>query len=127
MGKYQSLADVLGVEDPLTREAPVVDIHPEKLTAKEFSRRILHSKEYRDSIIRRIYADELPPAIECRLYDYAFGRPVEKVEVADTTQKFTEYTIEQLEERALNLAQLAREMRRGQTLLDPTSDDETVN
>jgi hypothetical protein len=106
----ESLADFLGVRDP--RKAD--DDKPKKITRKvisEFAREILSSEEYRASLLRRIFLDELPPAVELLLYHYAHGKPVEKVEVKDTTIAVENMTAEQCEERALFLVEYARRMR----------------
>lgn len=122
-GPIRSLADVLGINDPQKpagEDTPVVDPKlPARMTAKQLSREVLNSKQYRESLLRRIIMGELPPAVECKLMDYAWGRPVEKVQVEDTTRRFEKASIDQLEERALYLAGLAREMRKEQPEATP--------
>lgn len=81
------------------------------MTAAAFSKEILDSVQYRESLLRRIIMDELPPAIEVLLYHYAHGKPVERVEVKDTTDSLEHLTVEQLEEQAMRLAETARQMR----------------
>jgi hypothetical protein len=77
MARLQTLADFLGTEpSPLEEEG--VDVTT--LTVKEFCRGVLTSREYRQSILDRVTRGTLPPAIECRMYDYAYGKPVEHVE-----------------------------------------------
>lgn len=102
----KSLADTLGLNTP---EAPTQA--PQKLTAKALSKKILQSPEYIASIIRRITLDTLPAAVECKLYDYAFGKPVDKVEVKDTTDHLESMSSEELEARAMALAALAAKLR----------------
>lgn len=80
-------------------------------SAKVISRTLLNSSEYRQSLVDRISLGELPPAVECKLWEYAYGKPIDRVEVKDTTPSLGQLTAEQLEERALRLAQLARQMR----------------
>lgn len=80
-------------------------------TGKEFSQKIVNSREYRQSLLRRLMADTLAPAVECRLLDHALGKPLERVEVEDKTIRLDQYTVEQLEERAMLLATLARRIR----------------
>lgn len=84
---------------------------PTLKSAKAISRKLLESPEYQASLIRRIASDSLPAAVECKLYDYAYGKPVDKVEVKDTTESLEHMTSEQLEARAMALATLARKMR----------------
>lgn len=106
----KSLADVLGLNTPssATTEASTT---PRKLTAKAFSKAILESADYAASIQRRILADTLPPAVEVKLYEYAYGKPVDKVEVRDKTNPLEELTMEQLETRAMKLAALVAKLR----------------
>jgi hypothetical protein len=110
----QSLADFLGVIDPQNPDGDPVDRSDssfERMTRKDFCRKVLASREYRESLMRRIILGALPPAIEQLLYYYAEGKPVERVEHKDTTNAFEHLSIDQLEERAMFLARVAREMR----------------
>lgn len=110
----KSLADALGVASP---QPDTKKQEPRPQTAKAISRDLLNSLEYRVSLIRRIESDTLPAAVECKLYEYAYGKPVDRVEVKDTTSKLEEMTSEELEARAMALATLARRMREG--TIDP--------
>lgn len=81
--KFQSLADVLGTspigtpdEAKLDEFDKLVDID----SVEDFCRGILNSAEYRRSILHRIHLGILPAAIELRFYDYAHGKPAERVE-----------------------------------------------
>lgn len=78
----RSLYDVL---HPELAGTDVSDDAPprHKLTAKTFSKGILESPEYRDSLFRRITNDTLPSAVECRILDHVFGKPVEHVEMRE--------------------------------------------
>jgi hypothetical protein len=79
----KSLADILGVPDPQQPDAPVVPFELDLLSpdaAQTFSIEVLNSAQYRESLLRRILMDELPAAVECKLMDYAWGKPVERVE-----------------------------------------------
>ena len=120
MEKFQSLADFLGVQDPVTKEAPSEPSRPNaRLTAKAFCKQILESKDYRDSLVRRIVMDELPPAVEVLLYHYAHGKPVERVEVKDTTDPLEDFTPEQLEERAARLLEIAQALAKDEDHVEP--------
>jgi len=77
MKKIQTLAEFLGTEDAYS--APL-DETREEMSVKDFCRGILTSREYRQSIRDRIALGNLPPAVELRLYDYAYGKPPDKVE-----------------------------------------------
>lgn len=111
MEKFQSLADFLGVQDPVQPELPVQPPPSLKITVKGFCKGILSSVQYRESLMRRIIMDELSPAVECMLWDRAHGKTVEKMEFKDTTDPLEELTIEQLEERAVKLLEVARRLR----------------
>lgn len=106
----QSLADALGCQDPLDKEKPVKPV-PFRTSAKAFARDIVSSSTYRESIARRVLMDELPPAVEVLLLHYAYGKPVERLEVETTSTDLSAMSVEQLESRALRLAGLARTLR----------------
>lgn len=89
----KTLADSLGLTQPA---APAPDTAPTKQSAKTLAKGILESSEYRRSIERRITSDTLPPAVECKLYDYAYGKPVDKVEIKDVTNRLEAMSDEQL-------------------------------
>lgn len=112
----QSLADFLGARP--TGPEPEGEAAPRKslssMSARAICRAILSSDEYRKSLLDRITLGELAPAVECRLWDYGYGKPVDRVEVKDTTQRFAQLSAEELEARALHLAQLARQVRETQ-------------
>lgn len=104
----KTLADALGlpsVEEEMRQRAAggtvsdTLDQEPETLTAKEFAKRILNSREYRQSIKDRISLHALPPGLEVLLYHYAFGKPVDKLEVNDTTVSLDNVSLDSLKER----------------------------
>lgn len=96
---------------PEESAAQAVSAESAPKSARAISRKLLESSEYQASLIRRIASDSLPAAVECKLYDYAYGKPVDKVEIKDTTDSLEHMTSEQLEARAMALATLARKMR----------------
>lgn len=122
MAEFKSLADFLGVEDPVTKQLPSSPGPSPKLTVKDFCKEVLRSPQYRESLLRRIIMDELPPAVECMMYDRAYGKTVEKVEWKDTTDPIESLTIEQLEDRAMKLLEVARNLRK--ELSAPHDDEE---
>jgi hypothetical protein len=76
----QSLAEFLGTV-PVPAQAaddPVPDY--EGLPAKAFADAVLNSKEFRQYVLNGLTLGELPAAIICRLMDYAWGKPVDRVE-----------------------------------------------
>lgn len=56
---------------------------PNKATTeiKAFFRGVLESDEYRESLKARLLAGEVAPALEALAYHYAYGKPVERVEM----------------------------------------------
>lgn len=119
----RTLADVLGVKDPENKEAPEPTEPPKKLSAKALSRELLNSKQYRASLLRRILADDLPPAVECRLMDYAWGKPIEKVEVDDKRKQLEQMSTQELRERAALLVDLATKIERHDVLIEDDNDE----
>lgn len=108
----QSLAEFLGVQDGiLESDRPITEAPHEDLTDEQLCRKILQSQEYRQSVFNRVLSGTLPPAVEAMIWDRAYGKPVKRIEVKDTTNALEALTVEQLEERALFLAGLARRMR----------------
>src|SRR6185295_14883674 len=96
----KSLADVLGVPDPREPEhVTQVTAKNFKLTAKAFCKEVLDSRQYRESLMRRIITDSLPPAVEQLLYYYGHGKPVDRIEVKETGADLSELTPAQLEQR----------------------------
>lgn len=128
----RNLAEMLGIQDPRLDpnhqpqpEVPVVG----DLDAKAFARMVINSTQYRESIMRRILFDELPPAVETKLMDYAWGRPTERVEITDNRNRFEDMSSEQLEQHALYLASLLRQIqerdrRLGTSTGDSSGDEE---
>lgn len=57
---------------------------PNKATRqiKEFGEKLFKSREYRDSITKRIL-DGRAPAVEIHLMNLTFGKPKEQVEISD--------------------------------------------
>lgn len=115
----RTLFEALHLANPDT-PAVIPEPLPEKLTARDFSRAIVRSEEYRNSIRRRIAMDELPPAVEIRLLDYAYGKPVERMSLETTASTLESLSAEALEERAMYLADLARQLRLDKNSGEPT-------
>lgn len=105
----QSLADFLGPVLPAQEEvaSPAPQV---ALDSKSFSRAVLNSQEFRDYIVNSLKTRDLPAAVVCRLMDYGWGKPVEKFEVKDTTP-LANLSAEELEARAVHLAEIARSLR----------------
>lgn len=74
--------------------------------AQAFARKLVNSQSYRDSLERRITADKLAPAVECMLWHYAWGKPIEQVNVTVSpgTEDLTNLPLDELYKRAAALA-----------------------
>ena len=109
----ESLAHFLGVpEYGAPADAEPARPFDQSITIRDFCRGVLRSRDYRLSILQRIRLGSLPPAVEIAMYHYAEGKPVERVEVEDKTpHALQDMSIEQLEERALRLLDMARGLR----------------
>jgi hypothetical protein len=109
---YQSLLEDGLIEPDAPQTAPASEPTSEltALTGKAFAEAVLSSQEFRMYIIEGLMERDLPPAVLCRLMDHGWGKPVERVEVKDTTHQ-DDITPEQLEARALRLAEIARSIR----------------
>ena len=105
----QSLAEFLGAMPDCAPDDPLPAIG----TAQDFCLRIVESREYRLSIYNRIAIGNMPPAVECRILDGAFGKPPQRIDLADVTslEDLTPEAVrEKLErvERMLRLLQAAQ-------------------
>lgn len=49
--------------------------------AREFARELLNSQVYRENLKLRLMAGDLPANLEAMLFHYAYGKPVETLEV----------------------------------------------
>jgi hypothetical protein len=79
---------------------------------KQFCQNVLHSREYRESLLRRIDSDTLPAGVETMLYYFAYGKPVERVEFNDVTETNLENaSTEELTERAAKLLRTAQSVK----------------
>jgi hypothetical protein len=115
----KTIYDALQIEDPSQPDAPREPVP--KLTVKDFCRGILESREYREALMQRIIMHALPAAVECMLYDRAYGKTVDKLEVKDTTNPLIDATPVDLEKRGEFLLEVARQLRQRDTDEDPPS------
>lgn len=109
LNKLQTLADFLGVDRPEPATADE-DVAPVKLTIKQLCRGILESREYKRSILQRVALGTLPPAVELRLYDYAHGKPLDRVELVDKRNPYQGLPASEIAEHLQKLADLARSL-----------------
>lgn len=105
----KSLAETLGLGVPESSDKPKPDL--KRLSAKKFAELVLDSPEYLDSLRRRITTDTLPAAIEQLLYYYKHGKPVDKLDIRDKTNDLSGMSVEQLESKAIALAEKARQLK----------------
>lgn len=85
--------------------------------AQRFARQLVESQDYKDSIDRRIRSDSLPPAVECMLWHYAFGKPIEQVNVTvqPGQEDLSTLSVDELLRRA---QELAKKLEEAQALQD---------
>lgn len=78
----ESLADFLGLagRPPMAEGQAPISAQERPLDVRSFCRGILESEDYRQSILDRVKLGSLPPAVECRMFDYAYGKPPDRVE-----------------------------------------------
>jgi hypothetical protein len=84
-----------------------------KSEAQRFAALFVDSDEYRQSLVRRIANDELPPAVETLLLAYRFGKPVERQEVTFPSG-VPDYSGLSATELAARAAELKRELEEAQ-------------
>jgi hypothetical protein len=78
--------------------------------AKNFAQGIITSPEYRESIKRRVKEGKLAAPIEQLLWYYAYGKPVDKIDLTmDDGRELEGMTTEELAEEARMLAAALRE------------------
>lgn len=106
-----TLADFLGAYDPEEDRQSAKTAPPANLSRREFARQILNSEQYRQSVLDRIRLGTLPPQVEIRLYDYAYGKPADHVKLEDNTQRRLEDLNEDQLEKRMRLLH-AEKMRR---------------
>jgi hypothetical protein len=131
----KTLADVLGVRLDLDKSdatrVTYTEVTSDELftldtPVEEIAQKLLHSKEYRQHLLRMIMMDDIPPALETRLWEYAYGKPVEHVEVKDKTPRLEDVPLEQLEARAAMLMRVAQQLRmQRETPAEESSDEES--
>lgn len=117
----KTLAELLAVDDPRTNE-PMPQPYAEPRSAKEFARQCLGSPEYRASIFRRILTDELSPQMECRLWDYAWGKPLERMQIEDKSTNLEDAPVELLEQRMKFLLSIIKTKRMNDVQVEEPDD-----
>lgn len=118
----KTLADLLAVDDPRP-EVPPVQEHTPYPTAKAWARAILNSPEYRAALLRKILFDDLAPAMDMRLWEYAYGKPVERVEVK-MPETLDGVKMDEITRRVQTLQETIRMLTMKQGLDPALSDDD---
>lgn len=79
--------------------------------AQQFARELVTSQVYKDTLQERIKTKTLAPAIEQMLWYYAYGKPIEQVEltVQQGVEDLTQLPLDELTRRARDLATLIEE------------------
>jgi hypothetical protein len=73
----QSLAEFLGTSPAATETAPRLE---DITDSKTFALAVLSSAEFRSYIVNSLTLGSLPAAVITRMMDYAWGKPVDRVE-----------------------------------------------
>ena len=95
--KPDSLDEILETEREVSNRT-------RRLTVKQFCLSVLHSREYREALVRRIDSDQLPAQVETMMWHFAYGKPVERVEINDVTEnRFANIKDEDLDARLQHL------------------------
>lgn len=123
----KSLAEHLGMLDaqPSVAPAPAEDSLARALDEKDplrFAQAVLNSQEFKEYIVNSLKLGEIPSGVLLRIMDYAWGRPIDKLEVK-TTVDISTMTAAQLEERAAQLREMAAIVRRSEEFSEPLGSD----
>lgn len=101
----KSLAEHLGAIDPRPEDKrpdndfdDLIDITDPKM----FCQKLVASREFRQFLLSGIVLGDLPPAVLTRIIDHAWGKPVEKIEVKNTSSA-DDLSVEELKARAAHL------------------------
>ena len=72
--------------------------------AAKVARQFVESAEYQAELLARSLAGDLPPQIEVMLWHYAFGKPVEQIEVNNTYSELKDKSLDEIADEAQQLA-----------------------
>ena len=111
MEKIQSLADFLGTTAKVQAAEDLKSIVEDISDSKAFALALIGSIEFRRYIINGLTLGDLPAAVVCRILDHGWGKPVDRVEVKDTTDPLDDLDPSQMEERAFRLWEVAKQLR----------------
>jgi hypothetical protein len=77
--------------------------------AQRFAREIVESESYRQTVQDRASNGTLPPAIEALLWYYAYGKPLEQVQLSLVQEDLSNLSLSELQERAAAVAKQLQE------------------
>lgn len=77
---------------------------------REFAQRLIESENYRKWIFDRIQTRSLDPSIERLLWNYAYGKPKEYIEITSKQHELSEASSDMLADRAKQLATLLSQL-----------------
>lgn len=66
---------------------------------KQLFSQMLDTTAYRRAVYVRLVTGQLPAALECKILDHVMGKPIDRIEIADTTKNIDSLTLEELHER----------------------------
>lgn len=91
--------------------------------AQKFARSILESETYRADIKRRAETGTLAPGIEAMLWHYAYGKPIEQVNLSISAgqEDLSTLSIVELQERAKDLLLKLEEAEALENAIDVTN------
>lgn len=119
----ETLSEFLGVS--IAPDAAAPERLEDITDAKAFGIAVMQSLEFRRYILIGLQIGTLPgfSSVLLFLLGHAAGKPVERVEVKDVTTPPEELTADQLEERSMRLAEMARYLRRAEDFDEPEATD----
>lgn len=112
----RSLADVLGTSATTSGDEPggttsTLNKATKPRSAKAFCEGIINSHEFRQYLLNGITLGDLAPGVVLRIMDYAWGKPVERIEVTSTQNPFDAMAVEQVEARIAFLDEVLQRLR----------------
>jgi len=86
----KSLYDSLDIPDPRVADPAETELGIrdaiDVTDPQEFCRLIVRSREFKQYVVNGFVLGDIPSAIACRIMDHAWGKPVERVEVNNTSE-----------------------------------------
>lgn len=83
----------------------------QKNDVAQWARKVLKNPEYRSRVEQQAIAGTLPTQVEVLLYHYAFGKPVDRVEVKVSQERLEDLSLDQLEAQLQEQLRIVEEAR----------------